>query len=171
MRLGFILMVLLVTALVIGGMTFLHRHAGNPLPAPTVAAPSAPTAVVQLPPAMATSWSPPVPVSAPAPGPVAAQPVTPEKREAAIESEKDRLAALEMNDDAGSLSNILADLNSPEKEIRMAAIEAAVQFRSTNAIPVLQNAAANDQDVEEKIALLKAVDFLASPEVTFGSGQ
>jgi hypothetical protein len=107
----------------------------------------------------------------PAPVPVAAQPVTPEEREAAIESEKDRLAALEMNDDASSLSNILADLNSPEKEIRMAAIDAAVQFHSTNAIPVLQSAAANDQDMEEKIALLKAADFLALPEVTFSSGQ
>ena len=76
-----------------------------------------------------------------------------------------------MNDDAASLANILSDLNSPEKEIRMAAIDAAVQFDSTNAIPVLQATAANDQDPEEKEALLKAADFIALPEVTFGSGN
>jgi len=162
-------MVLLVMALAVGGMTFLERHSEKPLPATTVATP--PTAV-QSPQAVATSWPPPVSLPpVPAPVAVAAQPVTPEEREAAIESEKDRLAALEMNDDPASLSNILVDLNSPEKEIRMAAIEATVQFRSTNAIPVLQSAAANDQDLEEKEALLKAADFLASPEVTFSSGQ
>jgi len=103
-----------------------------------------------------------------APAPAAA---TPGERQATIDTEKDTLAALQMNDDAQSLSSILADLNSADKEIRMAAIQAAVQFGSTNAIPALRTAAANDQDLDEKIALLKAADFLALPEATFGSGQ
>jgi HEAT repeat protein len=88
---------------------------------------------------------------------------TPEEREAAIDAETDRLAAWAMNDDPESLSNILGDLASPEKEIRMAAIEAAKQFESTNAIPVLKAAAANAEDNEEAIAMLEAADWLALP--------
>jgi CheY-like chemotaxis protein len=72
-----------------------------------------------------------------------------------------------MNDDPQSLSNILADLTSPEKEIRMAAIEAAKQFESTNAIPVLKAAAANAEDNQEAIALLQAADWLALPTFDF----
>lgn len=162
-------MVLLMTALAAGGITFLQRHSGNPVPAPAAATPPVP---VQQTPAVAASLPPPAPpISAPAPEPTVTDPVTPEERQASIEAEKERLATLEMNDDAASLANILSDLNSPEKEIRMAAIDAAVQFDSTNAIPVLQATAANDQDPEEKEALLKAADFIALPEVTFGSGN
>lgn len=162
-------MVLLMTALAAGGITFLQRHSGNPVPAPAAATPPVPA---QQTPAVVESLPPPAPpVSAPAPTPTPVDPVTPEERQASIEAEKERLATLEMNDDAASLANILSDLNSPEKEIRMAAIDAAVQFDSTNAIPVLQATAANDQDPEEKEALLKAADFIALPEVTFGSGN
>jgi hypothetical protein len=73
-----------------------------------------------------------------------------------------------MNDDPASLSNILADLTNPEKEIRDAAIEAAKQFGSTNAIPTLKAVAANTADTEEQIALLEAANFLSLPSMTFG---
>ena len=89
----------------------------------------------------------------------------------AIKAEEDRLSTLEWNNDPASLSNILADLNSPEKEIRMAAISAAVQFNSTDAIPVLRATAANDADADEKTALLKAADYLSLPEITFDTGS
>jgi HEAT repeat protein len=75
-----------------------------------------------------------------------------------------------MNDDPESLSNILADLTNSEKEVRKAAIEAAEQFGSTNAIPVLKNLAANDEDPEEKAALLEAANFLSLPSI-FDVGQ
>jgi response regulator RpfG family c-di-GMP phosphodiesterase len=102
---------------------------------------------------------------------VAVQTVTPEEKETGIEAEKDKLSNWEMSDDPQSLSNILADLNSPEKEIRMAAIQAAVQFESTNAIPVLKAQAAGDNDPDEKAALLQAADYLALPTVTFTEGN
>ena len=70
-----------------------------------------------------------------------------------------------MNNDPASLSNILADLTNPEKEIREAAIEAAKQFDSTNAIPTLKAVAANTTDTEEQIALLEAADFLSLPDL------
>ena len=74
-----------------------------------------------------------------------------------------------MNDDPASLSNILADLTNSEKEIRDAAIEAAKQFGSTNAIPTLKAVAANTTDPEEQIALLEAANFLSLPGVNWGS--
>jgi hypothetical protein len=45
-------------------------------------------------------------------------------------AEIDRLRDWSMNDDAESLNHIVADLTSPEKEIREAAIEATKQFGS-----------------------------------------
>ena len=87
-----------------------------------------------------------------------------------IQAEKDRLTDWQMNNDPQSLSNILADLDSPEKEIRMAAIDAAVQFDDTNAVPILRAKATNDDDLDEKVALVKAADFLALPDVTFTPG-
>ena len=65
--------------------------------------------------------------------------LTDEQRQAAIDAEIDRLQQWSMNDDPASLSNILADLTSPEKEIRDAAIEATKEFGSTNAIPALES--------------------------------
>src|ERR1017187_5475935 len=43
-------------------------------------------------------------------------------------AEIDRLQDWSMNDDAESLNHIVADLTSPEKEIREAALEATKQF-------------------------------------------
>src|SRR5208337_364212 len=82
-----------------------------------------------------------VPPPAPAPinaAPVATNTLTDEQRQAAINAETDRLQQWAMNDDPASLSNILADLTSPEKEVRQAAIDAVQQFGSSNAIPVLE---------------------------------
>jgi HEAT repeat protein len=104
-------------------------------------------------------------VQTPATVPVAANTLTPEQRQAAIDAETDRLQQWSMNDDQVSLSNILADLTNPDKEVREAAIEAAEQFGSTNAIPVLQNLAANNEDSEEKAALLEAANFLSLPSI------
>ncbi|MGA2787839.1 MAG: HEAT repeat domain-containing protein [Verrucomicrobiota bacterium] len=145
---------------------YLIKHQGAPPPA---AAPIAITEAKSTTPHMAPPIAN-VPPSAPAPAPVAAAPVvtntlTPEQRQAAIDAETDRLQQWSMNDDPQSLSNILADLSSPEKEIRDAAIDAAEQFGNTNAIPVLKKLAANDGDPEEKAALLEAAHFLSLPSI------
>ena len=89
---------------------------------------------------------------------------SPELHQAAIDAEIDRLQQFSMNDDLTSLSNILADLINPEKEVRQASIEAAKQFGSTNAISTLKAVAANTDDTREQIALFEAVDFLSLPE-------
>jgi hypothetical protein len=100
------------------------------------------------------------------PAPVSTNTLTPEQRQAAMDAETDRLQQWSANDDPASLSNILADLTSSEKEIQEAAIEAAKQFGSSNAIPALKTAAASNQDTGEQIALLEAADFLSLPSLS-----
>jgi len=57
------------------------------------------------------------------------------------------------SEDPQALSHILADLYSPEKEIRDAAIDAAEQIHNTNAIPVLKSIAMTNDDTDEQMAL------------------
>lgn len=94
--------------------------------------------------------------------------LTPEQRQAVINSEVERLQQLAMSDAPASLKAILADLISPEKEIRNAAIDATENFGSQDAIPALKAAANASDDIPEKIALLEAAQFLSLPSVTFG---
>ena len=157
MRPKFVFVMLLLASLVLGLALYLKPHTGQvatPSASPEIAAPA------------------PLPVSnammsvAPPTAPVSTNPLTPEQRQAAIDAETDRLQEWCMSDDPVSLSNILADLTSPEKEIRDAAIEAAKQFGSTNAIPVLKAVAANTADTEEQIALLEAASFLSLPSLS-----
>jgi len=177
MRPQFVFALLLFTFLLFGAALFIKRQmGGEPAPltnsATEVSVPSVDTNVVE-----------PVVVSpqpAPALIPVAAAPVsvatnatvsavaptntlTDEEREAEIE----RLQDLQMKDDAGSLSNIVADLTSPDKEIREAAIEATKEFGSADAIPSLKAAAASADDVEDQIAYLEAAEFLSLPSIDF----
>jgi len=149
---------LLLALLVLSAAIFLRQHFGNITPPPlNDSATPAPVASVAPPPE-------PVSISIPA-APVVANAPTDEQRQAAIDAETDRLQQWSTDDDPTSLSNILADLTSSEKEIRDAAVEAAKQFGSTNAIPALKAAAESTDDVQQKIAYLEAADFLALPSM------
>ncbi len=154
MRPKFVLALLLLAFLAVSAAVLLRQpkpsaKSQTTVP-PVVVAPAAPSAYV-----------PP-----PAPTPAAVKTPTPEERRAAIDAEKDRLYTWSMSGDSRNLPDILADLNSPEQEIRMAAIEATKQLGDTNAIPALKAAAAKTDDSEEAIAMLQAADFIALPEVT-----
>lgn len=76
------------------------------------------------------------------------------------------LSKLQSNDDAESLQTILSDLTNSEKTVRLAAIQATVQFGSRDAIPVLNNVAARTGDTAEKAKLLDAAEYLALPTLT-----
>jgi hypothetical protein len=147
MRPKIVFAVLTFAALVIVAVVLLKQHSQTQIPVVAVAP-------------VATN----APVPAPVPVPVIVKTMTPEERQAAIDAEKDRLSEWQMNSDSQSLSNILGDLVSPEKEIREAAIEATKQFGSTNAIPVLKALAANTTDNQEAIEMLEAADFIALPD-------
>ena len=161
MRPKFVFALLLLALLVLAGVFPLKWHLGNGATAPAaIPAPADSNAGAGI-----------VPPSAPPPVPAASaatNTLTAEHRQAAIDAETDRLQEWSMDDDPASLANILADLTNPEKEIREAAIEAAKQFGSSNAIPTLKAVAANTTDTEEQIALLEAANFLSLPGMTFG---
>ncbi len=81
------------------------------------------------------------------------------------------LQDLGMEDDPASLETILSELNNGDPSIRQAAVEAAVQFGSRDAIPRLADAAAQTSDPEEKAAILEAIEFLKLPTLTEALGQ
>ena len=159
MRPKIVFALLLLALLVLGAVFLLKQHWGNAATPPPVNESVTPAPVASVAP-------PPAPVPA---APAATNAPTPEQREAAIDAETDRLQEWSMSDDPASLSNILADLTNPEKEIREAAIEAAKQFDSTNAIPTLKAVAANTTDTEEQIDLLEAANFLSLPTLALGT--
>lgn len=73
------------------------------------------------------------------------------------------LQQLAMNSDADSLNAILAELTNSSPDIRAAAREAAVQFGNVSAVPSLRQAAAQMEDLDEKVALLEAAKYLELP--------
>lgn len=163
----FFLGILVPALLVLAALVLFKQHFSRTAPAPVVTTvPSLPAPVAKQ-----AHEADSMPVSpSPAPASVVSKEQTLEERQSAIADERDRLFNWGMSDDPQSLSNILADLNSPEKEIRMAAIEAAKQFGSTNAIPILKAAVVKTDDNEEAAALLEAANFLSLPKGTFTSG-
>jgi HEAT repeat protein len=78
-----------------------------------------------------------------------------------VENRIGELYDLAMTDDPASLRQILGELDNPEPRIRQAAVDAAVQFKSPDAIPVLKDALAQATDLNEKVNLQKAIDFLS----------
>jgi type VI protein secretion system component VasK len=88
---------------------------------------------------------------------------TPEQHEARVSERVAELQDLAMNNDPASLNSILSALGDSDAPVRKAAVEAAVQFGSRDAIPALQDAAMQTEDPQEKIDLLKAVEFLKLP--------
>ena len=83
-------------------------------------------------------------------------------REARIEL----LEELSMNDDTASLETILFDLENPDKEIRTAALEAAIQFgERTNTIARLKELETRVEDAEERAAIHEAIEYIALPSL------
>jgi hypothetical protein len=75
-------------------------------------------------------------------------------------AELNQLAA---SDDPANLQTILSELNNPDPVIRKAALRATVDFGSRDAIPALSNAMASVDDPQEKVDIIKAINFLQLP--------
>lgn len=89
---------------------------------------------------------------------------TPEAKHAAfVEARVAELQDMGAADDLDSLNNILSDLDNRDPEIRKAALEAAVQFGSSDAIPKLEDAELQVEDAHEKAAFADAIEFLQQP--------
>ena len=88
-----------------------------------------------------------------------------------VEQRSAQLMDLAMNDDRASLDTILSELTNRDPEIRKAALDAAIQFGSRDAIPKLADAASQTDDASEKTALNDAIEFLKLPSLTEISAQ
>ena len=89
-----------------------------------------------------------------------------EKQEAYVQSRSSELMDLAMTDDPDSLRIILSELTNRDPGIRSAALQAAVQFGSRDAIPALMDAAIQTDDAHEKAAIQDAIEFLKLPSLT-----
>jgi hypothetical protein len=77
------------------------------------------------------------------------------------------LNALAMNNDNQSRDEILAEVkNNPDRQIRAAALEAAIQFDDRSVVPPLKAIADQTADPDEKEAILKAIDYINLPSLT-----
>ncbi len=98
--------------------------------------------------------------SLPSPDPAA---ITEQTKEARIE----HLMDLSSNEDSASLSTILLELENPDKDVREAALEAAIQFgERTNTIARLTDLAQRTEDEDERAVLREAIEFIKLPSLT-----
>jgi len=85
------------------------------------------------------------------------------EHETYVEKRVAELQDLAMDDDPKSLQVILSELTNRDPEIRQAAVDAAVQFGSRDAIPKLTDAASQTDNAAERAAILEAAEFLKLP--------
>jgi len=68
--------------------------------------------------------------------------------------------------DSASFQMIVGNLANPQREIRLAALDATIQFGSRDAIPLLNEQAAKTEDAREKVEILDAAELLALPSLS-----
>jgi hypothetical protein len=88
----------------------------------------------------------------------------------AIDESIVRLEELAMNNDSDSLNLILLSLTDTNSLIREAALEAAIQFNSPEAIPWLQAALPKLEIPREKVQVLAAIEFLKLQPLSLNDG-
>jgi hypothetical protein len=128
----------------------------NPLPAAAVSnAPVETTPPTNPPPALVVS-------AAPAAGTNAAA-----AQDELVQQKIEQLEAWSRNSDVPSRDAILSELrNSPDRQIRAAALEAAIQFNDRSVVPSLKEIAEQTQNPDEKDAILEAIEYINLPSLT-----
>lgn len=94
-----------------------------------------------------------------------------EAHEAYVARQINELMDLAMTEDTNSLHVILSELNNRDPRIREAAVTASVQFKSPDAIPALRDAYPGTDDLEEKVRIARAIDFLSLVRESQLAGQ
>jgi hypothetical protein len=89
-----------------------------------------------------------------------------EQREAQVAARISELRDLSSKRDIASLETLLSEVRNPAQEIRQAALDSISQSGNRNAIPGLQEAAAQTEDAGEKQAIEEVIDFLKLPTLT-----
>jgi HEAT repeats len=88
------------------------------------------------------------------------------QHEAYVEARTAELRDLARKSDAASLGTLLSEVRNPDQEIRQAALDALSQSGNRNAIPGLQQAAAQTENPGEKQAIQEVIEFLKLPTLT-----
>lgn len=88
------------------------------------------------------------------------------KGQESIENQIEALTEASMQSDSKSFQLIVGAFTNAEMEIRKAAVEAAIQFGSRDAIPFLEDAAEKTDNAREKVEILDAIDFLKLPTLS-----
>jgi HEAT repeat protein len=160
MRPRFLLSLFMIMLVVLGGIVLIKEQIARPQPA----ANPLPLAVQPMN-ISAPAAAAPVAVAVAIPAP------TREEHQATVDNEVERLQNLSGKNDPASKAVILGDLTSPDKDIRLAAIDAIKQSGSASDVPTLQADAAAAPDPDTQAALQDAANFLSLPDaVLAGSG-
>jgi hypothetical protein len=80
-----------------------------------------------------------------------------------VEKRVGELSDLGMTDDPEALKTILSEIKNTDTDIRKAAIEAAKQFGSADALPKLEEALSTAETTSDKQDLQDAIEFLKLP--------
>ncbi len=88
-----------------------------------------------------------------------------EENEDYVSNRISELEDLGMTDDPHSLAEIESEFDNRDPRIQKAAVAAAIQFGSRDAIPALQDAYRHFDDPEQKLNIQKAIDFLELPSM------
>jgi len=83
-----------------------------------------------------------------------------------VERRTAELQDLATENDAASLTAIVSELTNRDRDIRAAALEAAIQFGSRDAIPGLMDAATQIDDLAERAEINKAIEYLTLPTIS-----
>jgi hypothetical protein len=83
-----------------------------------------------------------------------------------VEARIENLENLGSASDEDSLQKIIAAFDDADSKVRKAAVEAATQFGSRDAIPALQELEKRVEDPREKVEILDAIEFLKLPSLS-----
>jgi len=96
--------------------------------------------------------------------------VSPELHEAIVDKEVSQIQELKGEVDGTNnpiiINALLDKFQSPEHEVRAAALQALRELNDTNAVPGLENVVKNINDPREKVAVLDAIDYIKMPDAT-----
>jgi len=88
------------------------------------------------------------------------------KHDAFVEARTAELQDLSRKTDPAALEVLLSEVKNPDPEIRQAALDAISQSGNRNAIPGLQETAAQTEDATEKQTIMELIEFLKLPTLT-----
>ena len=102
-------------------------------------------------------------VAAPASTPVTPPPALTDQQ---IKDRCEELGYIAMRGDAAARNTILAELRNPVFDIRKSALSAAIQLNDRSIVPGMRAVVDATTNLEEKVDLLKAIDYINLPSLT-----